>query len=69
MSTLFFTLLCIGIILSGGLIGVLLHIIVKNKKKILQNFFCNNNGIYCKFVDQIEVSIDEVSKNFELLDI
>lgn len=69
MSTLPFTLLCIGIILSGGLIGVILHIITKKQKDNIPKSFCDNNVIYRKFTDQNEVSIDEVAKSFELLDI
>lgn len=69
MSTLPFTLLCIGIILSGGLIGVILHIITKKQKENIPESFCDSNVIYRKFTDQNEVSIDEVAKNFKLLDI
>lgn len=69
MSTLPFTLLCIGIILSGGLIGVILHIITRKQKENNPKTFCDSNVIYHKFTDQNEFSIDEVAKNFELLDI
>lgn len=69
MSTLPFTLLCIGIILSGGLVGVFLHIITRKQKENIPKSFCESNVIYRKFTDQNEVSIDEVVKNFELLDI
>ena len=69
MSTLSFTLLCISIMLSGGLIGVFLHITTKKQKENISEFFCKNNTIYCKFTDQNEVSIEEVAKKFELLDI
>ena len=69
MSTLPFTLLCIGIMLSGGLIGVFLHIITKKQKENIPESFCESNVVYLKFTDQNDVSIDEVAKKFELLDI
>ena len=69
MGTLPFTLICIGIMLSGGLIGVFLHIITKKQKENIPESFCESNAIYCKFTDQNEVPLDEVAKNFELLDI
>ena len=67
MSTLPFTLLCIGIILSGGFIGVFLNF-VKRKKKNIPDFFCETNYIYGKFTDQNEISIDEVVTHFKTLD-
>lgn len=69
MSTLPFTVLCIGIIISGGLIGVFLHMITKKQKENIPESFCDSNVVYGKFTDQNEVSIDEVAKEFELLDI
>ena len=69
MSTLSFTLLCISIMLSGGLIGVFLHIITKKQKENIPESFCESNVVYRKFTDQNEVFIDEVAKKFELLDI
>ena len=69
MTTLPFTLLMIGIILSGGLIGIVLHLISKKQRENVPKSFCETNVTYCKFTDQNEVSIDEVVKNFKLLDI
>ena len=69
MSTLPFTLLMIGIILSGGLIGVVLHLISKKQRENVPKSFCETNVTYSKFTDQNEVSIDKVVKNFKLLDI
>ena len=68
MSTLPF-LLCIGSMLLGGLIGVCSHIITKKQKENILESFCERNVIYWKFTDQDEVSLDEVVKDFELLDI
>lgn len=53
----------IGIIISGGLIGVFLHIITKKQKENIPESFCDSNVVYRKFTDQNEVSIDEVAKN------
>lgn len=69
MTTLLFTLLMIGIILSGGLIGIVLHLISKKQRENVPKSFCETNVTYGKFTDQNEVSIDEVVKNFKLLDI
>ena len=69
MSTLPFTLLCIGIILSGGLMGVFLNFVTrKRKEKITESFF-ETNYIYNKFTDQNEISIDEVVTHFKILDV
>lgn len=67
MSTLPFTLLCIGIILSGGFIRVFLNFVTRKQKNIL-DFFCETNYIYGKFTDQNEISIDEVVTHFKTLD-
>ena len=64
-----FTLPFIGIMLIGGLIGIFLHIITKKQKENIPESFCGSNAIYCKFTDQNEVSLDEVTKKLELLDI
>ncbi len=69
MSTLPFTVLCIGILLSGVLIGICLGIITKKQKENIPKSFCESNVIYGKYTDQNEVSIDEVIKEFKLLDI
>lgn len=68
MSTLPFTLLCIGIILLGGLIGVFLNFVTRKRKENIPEFFCETNYIYRKFTDQNEISIDEVVTHFKLLD-
>ena len=67
MSTLPFTLLCIGIILSGGFIGVFLNFVTRKQKNI-PDFFCETNYIYGKFTDQNEISIDEVVTHFKTFD-
>lgn len=68
MSTLPFTLLCIVIILSGGLIGVFLNFITGKRQKYIPKFFCKTNYIYDKFTDQNEISIDKVVTHFKTLD-
>ena len=68
MSILLFILLCIGIILSGGLMGVFLNIVTRKRKKNILEFFCETNYIYGKFTDQNEISIDEVVTHFKNLD-
>lgn len=68
MSTLPFTLLCIGIILSGGLMGVFLNFVTRRRKENIPESFCETNYIYDKYTDQDENSIDEVVTHFKPLD-
>ena len=69
MSTLIFTIICIGIILLGAVIGVFLYISTPKQKDNISKSFCKNNAICSKFTDQNEISTDKVIKNFKLLDI
>ena len=69
MSTLPFTLLCIGIILSGRLMGVFLNFVTRKRKENIPESFCETNYIYNKFTDQNEISIDEVVTHFKILDV
>ena len=69
MSTLVFTIICIGIILLGAAIGVFLYIITPKQKNNISKSFCESNAICSKFTDQNEISIDKIIKNFKLLDI
>lgn len=68
MSTLPFIILCIGIIFFGVFVGIVLAIFTRKQKKYAK-IFCENNFIHGKFLDQDEISIDEVVKDFNLLDI
>ena len=68
MSTLTFTLLCISIILSGGLMGVFLNFVTRRRKENIPESFCETNYIYDKYTDQDEISIDEVVTHFKPLD-
>ena len=68
MSTFPFTLLCIGIILSGGLMGVFLNFVTRRRKENIPESFCETNYIYDKYTDQDEISIDEVVTHFKPLD-
>lgn len=69
MSTLIFTIICIGIILLGAVIGVFLYIITPKQKDNVSKSFCKSNAICVKFTEQNEISIDKVIKDFKLLDI
>ena len=69
MSTLPFIILCIGIIFFGIFVGIVLAIFTRKQKENMPKSFCESNFIYGKFLDQDEISIDEVIKDFNLLDI
>lgn len=69
MSTISFTLLIVGILLSGPIIGFIAYKISPKKNDTL--LFCNTNHVLAKFdnMREHEISIDEVVDNFKLLDI
>lgn len=62
-----FILLLICAFSLGILWAVFLNYIVNKKKQNITNSF-SNNRIYWKFTDQTAPSIDEVIKDFKLLD-
>ncbi len=66
-STLSVILLCVSI-LGGGLTGTFLGIMKNKQKESVPKSFCDNNVIFGKFTDQHDPSIDEVVKDFKLLD-
>lgn len=69
MSTLPFIILCICIIFFGVFVGIVLAIFTRKQKENMSKSFCESHFIYGKFLDQDEISIDEVIKDFNLLDI
>ena len=66
-STLSVILVCVSIFL-GALAGICLSIIKKKQKGNIPKSFCEDNVIFGKFTDQYDVSIDDVVKDFKLLD-
>lgn len=67
MITSNFLLLFVGIFILGMLSGIIAGLISNNRKKSISESF-SNNRTYWKYTDQSDSSIDEVVKDFKLLD-
>lgn len=66
MITSNFLLLFVGIFILGMLSGIIAGLISNNRKKSISESF-SNNRTYWKYTDQSDSSIDEVVKDFKLL--
>ncbi len=67
MITSHFLLLLVGIFVVGVIFAIIVNLISKNKRKSITESFSDNRA-YWKFRDQSDASIDDVVKDFKLLD-
>ncbi len=67
MSTLYFVLLIVGILLFGIVVGIISYIFSSMQNRNIPTDFCSRDSVFSKF-DHHEISIDKVCKKFKLLD-
>lgn len=67
MITSHFLLLLVGIFAIGVVFAIIASLISNKKRKSITESFSDNRA-YWKFRDQSDASIDDVAKDFKLLD-